>query len=56
MEILYSFSDISGAAIFNDIPTLLVGVFAMVIYILVAISKLNCIDAKVGIFYQVSGI
>lgn len=46
-----SFSDISGNTILSDIPTLMIGVLVMIIYILFAISNLNCIDAKVSNIY-----
>lgn len=51
MEIYYasgrSFSDISQSTMLHDMPALAVGVILMIVYIQLAVSRFNCIDARV---------
>lgn len=43
-----SFSDISGATMFQDMDKLICGVFIMVFYVQFIISKYNCIENRVS--------
>lgn len=43
----YSFADISGSTMFQDIPMLMIGITLMVIYVQLVLSKYNCVEARV---------